>query len=240
MDKLLKTLLATTDELKASLEDLQPFPLSAAAALRESLVLDFISHSSALDGGSLSLLETKVAVKGTAVPHRSLLGHFRVLNQYSAVRYVENLAMQNQDLTERDISQLNHLVHRRLYDKGGEYVLDNVSSAIYGLLDWRSGERSTHPIIRAVQLHNEFLKIYPFFGGNESTARLLIAYELLEAGYPLATIRKEQKWEYDAAINASRIGDDTNMILLVAKSVQHALKRSLALMMPDSNERRRR
>jgi Fic/DOC family len=240
MNDSLHPLLVTVDALYASLESLSPVSDVAFAKQRDHLALEFVTHSCGLAGGALKLFEMKVILKGTAVPHASLLNHLGALDMYSALRYVEFAAVGKKRLSEHDVSQLNYLVQRRVHEKAGEYSCNNIWSTVEDLLDWCDGAQKMHPIIRAAQLHNRFLKIHPFIHGNESTARLLICFELLCAGYPLTTIRKELKAAYEQAINAARFGDDTKMLTLVARAAQQSLERSIGLLMLNETDKRRR
>ena len=79
-------------------------------------------------------------------------------------------------------------------------------------------------IARAAELHTRFVKIHPFVDGNGRTARLLLNFELMKAGYPPAIIRKEDRLaNYDSLDDACVTGDYTAITQLVAQAVQRSL-----------------
>ncbi len=52
------------DSLKARLDSLRPLPESVVQNLREDLTLRWTYHSNAIEGNTLTLLETKVVLEG--------------------------------------------------------------------------------------------------------------------------------------------------------------------------------
>lgn len=47
-----------------------------------------------------------------------------------------------------------------------------------------------HPIVRAILLHGELVKIHPFIDGNGRTSRLIMNMELMRSGYVPVIIKK--------------------------------------------------
>jgi Fic family protein len=75
---------------------------------------------------------------------------------------------------------------------------------------------TVHPIVRAAYLHTEFIKIHPFFDGNGRTARLLMNFELMAAGYPPIVIKKEDRIEYYKHLDyAAKACDYTSFITFI-------------------------
>jgi Fic family protein len=93
------------------------------------------------------------------------------------------------------------------------------------LIQQYNGEwRGLHPIELAALLHGEFVKIHPFVDGNGRTARLLLNFELMKAGFPPVIIKKEWRSEYyDSLDFAHTAGDYGKFIKLVAKSAEESL-----------------
>lgn len=58
-----------------------------------------------------------------------------------------------------------------------------------------------NPVIKAILAHYYFVAIHPYIDGNGRTARLLMNYTLLSAGYSWITIRADQRSEYFGALN---------------------------------------
>ena len=64
------------------------------------------------------------------------------------------------------------------------------------------------PVIKAILAHFYFVAIHPYIDGNGRTARLLMNYTLLSAGYSWITIRADQRAEYFGALNKGTVGGD--------------------------------
>lgn len=71
-----------------------------------------------------------------------------------------------------------------------------------------STNKVKNPIIRAVLAHYFFVTIHPYTDGNGRTARLLMNYLLLTAGYPWVTIRVDQRVEYFEALKKGQLSND--------------------------------
>lgn len=58
-----------------------------------------------------------------------------------------------------------------------------------------------NPVVRAILAHYFFVAIHPYVDGNGRTARLLMNYYLLSAGYTWVTIKTEQRDDYFEALS---------------------------------------
>lgn len=65
-----------------------------------------------------------------------------------------------------------------------------------------------NPIVKAILAHYLFVTIHPYGDGNGRTARLLMNYLMLAAGYPWVTIRADQRTEYFKALNTANLQND--------------------------------
>jgi Fic family protein len=243
MNTTLKTLLSDLDKRKARLDAVRPLPSATLASLREHLALEWTYHSNAIEGNTLTLRETQVALEGITVGGKSLRDHPEAINHRDAIHYVEALVSQREPLSERAILEIHNLVLKGIDpSQAGRYRQQNVvitgahtrpvnflqvREEVQGLLDWHGAQTQTlHPIEREAQLHARFERIHPFIDGNGRTGRLLLNLELMKAGYPPAIIQKEDRLDYYKALDkASTAGDYTDITGLVA----HAAKRSIDL-----------
>ncbi len=75
------------------------------------------------------------------------------------------------------------------------------------LMLWYQSENSSHPIIKASQLHYDFIRIHPFDDGNGRVARLLVNYVLMRHSFPPIIIKSAEKDKYLTALNKADIGD---------------------------------
>jgi len=71
-----------------------------------------------------------------------------------------------------------------------------------------SANQIQNPVIKAILTHYFFVTIHPYSDGNGRTARLLMNYLLLTAGYSWTTIRTDQRDEYFEALKKGQLASD--------------------------------
>lgn len=228
---------AALDALKARLDALRPLPPAALRNLHEALVLRWTYHSNAIEGNTLTLMETKVVLEGITVGGKLLREHFEAINHRDAILYVEDIARRAEPLSEWQIRNLHRLVLRQIDDdNAGRYRQLNVTIAgarhlppdmlqvpqhMATLMHWYDTQAPhLHPVERAARLHVDFVKIHPFVDGNGRTARLLLNLELLKAGFPAIVLPVEQRLAYYEALDKAHVEDDmADFLALVARCV---------------------
>ena len=82
---------AKLDALKARLDEYRPLDKAVTASLHEELVLQWTYHSNAIEGNTLTLKETKVALEGITIGGKTLREHFEAINHRDAILMVEEL-----------------------------------------------------------------------------------------------------------------------------------------------------
>ena len=82
---------AKLDALKAKLDEYRPLDKAVTASLHEELVLQWTYHSNAIEGNTLTLKETKVALEGITIGGKTLREHFEAINHRDAILMVEEL-----------------------------------------------------------------------------------------------------------------------------------------------------
>lgn len=230
------------DQLKVKLDAQRPLPPEIVRNLHESLVLQWTYHSNAIEGNTLTLKETKVALEGITIGGKTLREHFEVINHREAILMVEELVSQNQPLSEWQIKALHQLVLKNIdADNAGQYRKINVlisgathtppdamqvAELMQNFISWYQSEAQTlHPIERAARVHGEFVKIHPFVDGNGRTARLLMNLELMKAGFPALLIQVEQRLAYYEALDHAHCTDDYQAFIdLLAHSSLQSFK----------------
>lgn len=222
------------------LDAARPLPPYTVASVREKLVLEWTYHSNAIEGNTLTLRETKVVLEGITVAGKSPREHVEATNHRDAILYVEEIVAKHEVLTERQILNLHAVVVMSIkpgyvgWDRQENVVTARASTTapdfVYpqaemaALAEWYGRAGAMHPIQRAAELHTRFVKIHPFVDSNGRTARLLLNFELMKAGYPPAIIRKEDQLAYHDALEiACGSGDYIGITSLVAESVQRSL-----------------
>lgn len=229
---------AEIDALKAKLDALRPLPQAALRNLHDELVLRWTYHSNAIEGNTLTLMETKVVLEGITVGGKLLREHFEAINHRDAILYVEDVVRRAESLSEWQIRNLHRLVLKQIDDdNAGTYRRLNVTIAgarhvppdmllvpeqMVALLHWYDHESvSLHPIERAARLHSDFVKIHPFVDGNGRTARLLLNLELMKCGFPAIVLPVERRLAYYQALDKAHVeGDMVDFLTLVADCVR--------------------
>ncbi len=230
------------EQRKAQLDEHRPLPQAVLARLRENLVLDWTYHSNAIEGNSLTLMETKVVLEGITVGGKTMKEHLEVINHIEAIDYVDSLVQENQALSERHIKNIQQLVLRQIdNDNAGVYrrVMVRIGGArhippapvlvageMQDFIAWYMEKAlSLHPVERAAHVHANFAKIHPFIDGNGRTSRLLMNFELMKAGYPPAIIEIGQRFSYYQALDKAHTEKDYDpFIKLVCEAVENGFK----------------
>jgi Fic family protein len=84
--------------------------------------------------------------------------------------------------------------------------------------------RKNHPVTSAADAHFKMVSIHPFVDGNGRSARLLMNMLLIQAGYPPAIIRKEDRGKY---LNALEKGQTRGALKDFHDMMYDAVDRSL-------------
>ncbi len=233
---------AAIDVLKSRLDGFRPLDAAIVANLREDLIVRWTYHSNAIEGNTLTLRETKVALEGITVGGKSLVEHLEAVNHRDAILLLEEIVEKNEPLEERAVSSLHHLILRGVNDaNAGRYRTVNVRISgadhlppdqllvpelMEKFIAWVRGDAaSLHPVERAARVHSDFVKIHPFVDGNGRTSRLLMNFELLKAGYPAAVLPVERRLEYYAALDQDHVhGNRDPFLELIADIVKDSFK----------------
>ena len=186
--------LEQVDALKAALDAARPLPDYTEASLRDKLALEWTHEANAIDGGSLTLRETKVMLEGITVAGKSLLEHVELVNHYSAIEYIESMAARNEPMSGSVITTTHRLILKNLDASAGQYRrAPGVTDDMRLLLTWHAAASAMHPVQRAAELYARFNRIHPFAAGNGRVGRLLLNLDLMQAGYPMTVMRKEDR-----------------------------------------------
>lgn len=225
--------------LKKTLDSYRPLPPEVVSNLHEDLVLRWTYHSNAIEGNTLTLKETKVALEGITVGGKTMREHFEAINHREAIYFVEDLVKRNEPLSEWQIKSIHQLIlkniddaHAGVYRKtnviiaGAEHIPPDalhVESEMQSFINWcREKSLALHPVERAARVHVDFVKIHPFTDGNGRTSRLLMNLELMKDGYPPVVFPVERRLEYYEALDAAHTKQDYKPFLTLSAEVVEA------------------
>lgn len=236
------------DALKRAIDNHRPFSATLVRSLHEKLLVEWTYHSNAIEGNTLTLSETKVVLEGLTIGGKTMVEHLEAINHREAILFIEQIISSKGILTEYTIRNIHSLILQGI-DKhnAGAYRQENVlisgASHIppkhyevatlmeHLITEYRTRWESFHPVVRAMLLHGEFVKIHPFIDGNGRTARLLLNFELIRWGYPPVIIRKEQRATYYAALDTAHTAMQYGPFLeLVASSLLESEKLWLSVL----------
>ncbi|TVQ94857.1 MAG: Fic family protein [Chromatiaceae bacterium] len=224
------------DRLKARLDALRPLPEATLRSLHDDLVLRWTYHSNAIEGNTLTLMETRLVLQdGLTIGGKRLREHFEAINHRDAIEYVMEIVKGGEPFCEWQIRNIHRLVLKNIDDEGaGRYRTSNVLIAgarhtppdalllaelMPAFIRWYEGEgMGMHPVKRAALVHARFVGIHPFIDRNGRTARLLMNLELLKSGFPPAVLPVERRLAYYEALDKAHVDDDfTDFIQLIAE-----------------------
>ncbi|NDI34587.1 Fic family protein [Chengkuizengella sediminis] len=223
------------DEMKRKLDTKRPLPATTLKSLRDHLMLEWTFHSNAIEGNTLTLSETKVALEGITVGGKTIKEHLEVINHKKAILLVEEIVRNHEKLSEWQMKNIHRLIlkgiddeHAGVYRKenviisGAKHIPPdalNVPIQMQELQKWYDTQK-LHPIETASILHIEFVKIHPFVDGSGRTARLLVNLELMKNGYPPIIIEKEGRSQYYAVLDKAHItGDNDDFVKLIVNAL---------------------
>lgn len=238
----LTMLLSRLSNLKKQLDEARPLSPAEVAKLKEYILVEWTHHSTALEGNTLSLRETRVVLlDGVTVGGKTLREHLEVTDHRDAVEWLEGAVKGEVVLSEGLIRELHRLVVKSTYpEEAGRYrraavriagskhlppPAQDVPDLVRDLVERYRGMTGEHPVWRAAWLHWRLAWVHPFVDGNGRVARLLMNFSLMRDGFPPAIIKKEERSFYlEALEEASVNGNLEPFVSLVAKRVEEAFK----------------
>lgn len=231
---------------KKRLDSLRPLPIETVKSIREKVLLDWTYNSNAIEGNTLTLIETKVILEGITVGGKTLREHLEVVNHREAILYIEDIVKNKEELTEWQIRNIHRLILKGINDSyAGVYrdkdVLIAGASHIppehimvkekmsFFIQKYNKEFATMHPIERASRVHADFVLIHPFIDGNGRTARLLLNFELMKNGYPPVVIKTEDRLSYYENLDKCSKMEYRDFIKMVAREVEKSLDLYLKL-----------
>jgi len=226
---------------KKQLDAARPLPKHTLRTLQEKLFLEWTYNSNAIEGNTLTLNETKVVLEGITVGGKTLREHLEVINHRDAIRYVEEIIIEQEPLSAWQIKNIHRLVLKGINDayagvyreeqvfiSGAEHVPPAallIQEKMEKMMGWYINEGANlYTIERGAMLHAIFVGIHPFIDGNGRTARLLLNLELMKDGYPPVIIKVENRLAYYEALDTAHTTKDyRDFISLVEAAVEDSL-----------------
>ena len=240
------------DEKLAKLNKLRPLSAAQVQKLREQLEIEMTYNSNAIEGNSLTLRETWLVLnEGMTIKGKPLKDHLEAKDHKEALDFLyeivsplrqgyEGQAGKRCTISEHMIRQLHQLVVKETerewagkYRNGAVIIggakhvppdaLD-VPQQMANLMQWlKRNEKKIHTIELSAVLHHKIAAIHPFFDGNGRTARLVMNVLLMQKGFPLAIILKNDRKKYYDVLQKADDGDAAPITLFIAQAVERTL-----------------
>jgi Fic family protein len=83
------------DRFKAMMDQHHPLDPAIVRNLREDLIVRWTYHSNAIEGNTLTLQETKVALEGITIGGKSIREHLEAVNHKNAILLLEDLVQKH-------------------------------------------------------------------------------------------------------------------------------------------------
>ncbi len=228
------------DEKLEIIKKARPLPASLVAKLKEQFAIDMTYNSNAIEGNRLTLKETYwVISEGITVKGKSLKDHLEAKNHYEAINYLYELIEHNKKATvsEQLVRSLQQLIvsetdakHAGVYRDGNVYITGSkhnppdafeIPKMMNDLILWvRSKVKTMHVVELATMAHHKLVFIHPFFDGNGRTARLFMNLLLMQEGYPLVVILKNDHKKYYDVLQKADSGNYKPLIMFIAQAVE--------------------
>ena len=224
----------------------EQLPKEALQSFDKSFEVEFTHNSTAIEGNTLSLIQTKAVLEdGISVGGKTLREIYEVVNHSKAFGFVKKCVSEGKALDERIIKD----IHAFLMDNiltGGIYrnVEVRISGAkhkppvpsemynqiknFYADMQYKEKEKA---IEFAAWTHAEFVKIHPFVDGNGRTSRMIMNYQLMASGFLPVSIAKENRLEYFETLEAYAVeGDLKPFANMIAELEEQRLDEYLGIM----------
>ena len=210
-----KNILLDIQRKREKLGSLRPLTQGEVERLAEEFMIEFTYNSNAIEGNTLTLKETALALEGMTIDQKPLKDHLEAVGHRDAFLYVQDVAQNDTPLSETVIKNIHSLVlMNRPDDKGvyrripvrimGAYTEPvqpyMIEPKMTELLAVNEERKNTMTDIERIALfHLEFEGIHPFIDGNGRTGRLLMNLDLIRNGFPPINVKfTDRKRYYDA------------------------------------------
>ena len=244
------------DEKLDRLNSFRPLPISVVKKLKEQFEIEMTYNSNAIEGNSLTLKETYLVInEGLTIKGKPLKDHLEAKNHQEALEYLYELLEKGSKNTfsENLIRSLNQIVQQSIdkewagrYRNSGVVIggtkhvppeaLD-VPKEMASLIKWYSKNSKLHPVELASIIHHRLVYIHPFFDGNGRTSRLIMNIILMQAGFPLAVVMKNDRKRYYNTLSLADNNDPVPFVNFIARSVERTLDIYLKVLTPKEKNK---
>ncbi|MCO5219000.1 MAG: Fic family protein [Thermomicrobiales bacterium] len=216
-------------------------PEADIAQYREWLRTELTYTSNAIEGSTLSSVETRLVIEEDAIiPDKSLREHLEARDHAIAWDYAIDVVERKVSI---DVADLLELHQRILYGtnhlEAGYFRRGSVRVAgsrtvfpnplkVPELVEQFANEINLrpddiHPVIHAAGMHLDLVKIHPFADGNGRLVRMLMNVLVRRGGYPAIPIYPKDRLAYLNAIERADTDGGEEFLTLVLRLEQETI-----------------
>ena len=226
--------------MDALLQKLEGLPERVVQDFNEKFLISWLYHDNALEGIVLTYHEIKAAVDDRIISDSTLLPLYDDISAHKAAidlihaqaaKKRANVTMEfikklHKTLTvEEDPEYLHYRKENPLHRLYFHEILppEKIPYRLRKLVDWAKSEdfRKAHPVVKAAQLHLQFITIYPWIKNSGKVARLLMNYVLLKHNYVPAVIHAVDRQRYYEALRAH---SHAELAALIEEALHNAIE----------------
>lgn len=246
----------TLEERLKNLNKLRPISKTLLLQLKERFEVEMIYNSNAIEGNTLTLKETYwVIQQGLTVKGKSLKDHLEAKNHKEALDYLYETIDNDRNFTfsEHLVKELHSLmiqdINKNIAGKyrnvdvfiaGTEHVPPkafDIPFKMRELIDWaKKNYKKMYIVEFSAIFHHKFVHIHPFQDGNGRTGRLLMNIFLMQYGFPIAIIQKNDRQKYYRVLEMADNGNYKPLVLFVAQAVLRSLNIYLDVLTPSKDK----
>lgn len=180
--------------------------------------IEYTHHSTAIEGNTLSLIETKLLLEdGISPGGKELREIYEAVNHNKAFTFISRCVAEGKPLDKNIVKDIHAILMENIlaggiyrnvdvYISGARHTPPSPDEAYRQLEVFYDSllkkQATLFPIEFAAWTHAEFVKIHPFIDGNGRTSRLLMNYQLTAAGYLPVSIPQQRRIEYFETLEA--------------------------------------
>lgn len=205
-------------------ENIDKLPKETYQSIVDDFDLRFTHESTKIEGNTLSIAEVKtLLVDKVSIGGKDLRELYEVTNNQKAYKLIKSRLEESAALDEELIKDIHQVVMENILE-GGLYRSYNVritgadftppdwtevrTAMKWFMSDYDTKKPTLNPVELAAFVHAEFVRIHPFQDGNGRTARLLLNFMLMKAGYQPVIIEAKDRPVYYESLNEYAVTDN--------------------------------
>ena len=189
----------------------------------QAFEIEYAHNSTAIEGNTLSLIETKVLLEDKiSIGGKKLREIYEIVNHNKAYKYIKGCIIEGKPLDENRVKDIHAILMENImiggiyrnvdvYISGAKHTPPSPNEAykqIKNFYDDLTCKTKMNGIELAAWTHAEFVKIHPFIDGNGRASRLIMNYQLMVNGFLPVSIAKESRLDYFNALESYAVDGD--------------------------------